>query len=102
MTISGVSHYRGGSIEVVAPLARRLKAAYRKHGVLYRLSQFQTGPYAGDWFVVVQYADEAAYETAQAAIAHDREIQQVFAEIAMVAKRVSREMVVDLDLDGAD
>jgi hypothetical protein len=97
MTVSGVSHYRGGTIDVVAPLARRLKAAYLKHGVAYRLSQFQTGPNVGDWLVIVT-CDEAAHEEAQAAIAQDPECQQVFAEIAKFAKRISREMVVDLDL----
>ena len=97
MTISAVSHYRGGSIDLVAPLARRLKAAYLKHGVGYRLSRFETGPNAGDWLVIVT-CDEAAHEEAQAAIAKDPECQQVFAEIAKFAKRISREMVIDLDL----
>ena len=97
MTISAVSHYRGGSIDVVAPLARRLKAAYLKHGVGYRLSRFETGPNAGDWLVIVT-CDEAAQDEAGAAISKDPECQQVFAEIAKVAKRISREMVVDLDL----
>ena len=98
MTVSAVSHYRGGTIDVVTPVAKRLKAAYLKHGVTYRLSQFQTGPNAGDWFAVVQYDDQTAYEKAQAAIAQDPECQQIFAEIAKFAKRVSREMVIDLDL----
>jgi hypothetical protein len=98
MTVSAVSHYRGGTIDVVAPLARTLKAAYLKHGIAYRLSQFQTGPNAGDWFVVVQYADQTAYENAQAAIAQDPECQQAFAEIAKFATRISRELVIDLDL----
>jgi hypothetical protein len=62
MTISAISHYRGGTIDEVAPLAKTLKAYYLKHGVAYRLSRFQTGPNAGDWFVVVQYADQMAYE----------------------------------------
>jgi hypothetical protein len=97
MTVSAVSHYRGGTIDEVAPLAKRLKAAYLKHGVTYRLSQFQTGPNVGDWFVVVT-CDQATHEKAQAAIAQDPECQQVFAEIAKFAKRISREMVVDLDV----
>jgi hypothetical protein len=58
MTISAISHYRGGAIDEVAPLAKILKAYYLKHGVGYRLSRFQTGANAGDWFVVVQYADQ--------------------------------------------
>jgi hypothetical protein len=98
MTVSGISHYRGGTIDDVAPVAKKLKAAYLKHGVVYRLSRFHTGPNVGDWFVVVQYADETAYEQAQVAIAQDTECQQAFAEIAKFAKRISREMVIDLDL----
>ena len=98
MTVSAISHYRGGTIEEVTPVARKLKAAYLKHGVAYRLSRFQTGPNVGDWFVVVQYADQTAYEKAQAAIAQDPECQQTFVEIAKFAKRISREMVIDLDL----
>ena len=96
--MSAISHYRGGTIEVVAPVAKKLKAAYLKHGVAYRLSQFQTGPNVGDWFVIVQYADETAYEKAQVSIAQDPECQQAFAEIAKFAKRISREMVTDVDL----
>lgn len=98
MTISAVSHYRGGTIEDVAPVTRRLKAAYLGHGVAYRLSRFETGPNAGDWLVVVTYDDEAAYEKAQAAIAQDPGCQQAFLDIARFAKRVSREFVKDLDL----
>ena len=97
MTVSVISHYRGGTIDVVAPLAKKLRAAYLKHGIAYRLSRFETGPNVGDWFVVVQYADQAAYDKAQAAIAQDPECQQTFVEIAKFAKRISREMVIDLD-----
>jgi hypothetical protein len=97
MTVSGISHYRGGTIDEVAPLAKKLKAIYLKHGVAYRLSRFQTGPNVGDWFVVVQYADQTAYEKVQAAIAQDPECQQTFVEIATFAKRISREIVIDLD-----
>ena len=98
MTISGVSVYRGGTVDEVTPLAKALKAAYLKRGIGYRLSRFQTGPNAGDWFVVVQFADQATYEKLGAPVAQDAEIQRIFAEIAKIAKRISREMVTDLDL----
>ena len=98
MTLSAISHYRGGTIDVVVPVARKLKDAYLKHGIAYRLSRFETGPNVGDWFVIVQYADHAAYENAQTAIAQDAECQRAFAEIAEFAKRISRELVIDLDL----
>ena len=97
MTMSAISHYRGGTIDVVAPVAKKLKAAYLKHGIIYRLSRFETGPNRGDWLVVVQY-DQAAHETLQAAIAQDAECQQAFEEIAKFATRISQELVLDLDL----
>jgi hypothetical protein len=34
MTMSAISHYRGGTIDVVAPVAKKLKAAYLKHGII--------------------------------------------------------------------
>jgi hypothetical protein len=98
MTISAISHYRGGTIDEVAPLAKTLKAYYLKHGVAYRLSRFLIGPNAGDWFVAVQYADQTAYEKAQTVFVKDPECQQAFVETAKFAKRISREMVIDFDL----
>ena len=98
MTLSAISHYQGGTMDEVAPLAQTLKAIYLKYGVGYRLSRFQTGPNEGDWLVTVTYADAAAYEKTQALFPHDLELQQVFIEIAKFAKRISREMVTDLDL----
>ena len=97
MTVSNISHYRGGNIDVVAPVAKKLKAAYLKHGIVYRLSRFETRPNVGDWLVVVQF-DQTAQEKLQAAIALDPECQQAFAEIAKFAKRISRELVLDIDL----
>lgn len=98
MTVSAVSFYRGGSIDSVAPLARKLRAAYFKHDIAYRLSRVDTGPNAGDWLVIVTYADQQAYDKAQAAISQDPECQKAFQEIATFAKRVSRELVTDIDL----
>ncbi len=98
MTLSAISHYRGGAIDEVAPLARTLQAIYLKYGVGYRLSRFQTGPNEGDWLVIVTYADATAYEKVQQLLAQDLECQQIFVEIAKFAKRISREIVIDLDL----
>jgi hypothetical protein len=89
MTLSAISHYRGGAIDKVAPLAQTLKAIYLKYGVGYRLSRFQTGPDEGDWFVIVTYADATAYEKAQALFAQDPELQQVFIEIGDRSRSLS-------------
>jgi len=96
MTLSAVSHYRGGAIDEVEPLAQTLKAIYLRYGVGYRLSRFQSGPNEGDWLVIVTYADATAYEKAQALFSQDAELQQVFIRVAKFATRISREMVVDL------
>lgn len=98
MTVSALSHYRGGALDDVAPIARTLKAAYQAHGIGYRLSRYRSGPNAGDWCVVVTYADEDAYTAAQAAIARDPACQKAFTDIAAFAKRISREIVEDIDL----
>src|ERR1041385_105840 len=97
MTISAVSYYRGGTVDVVTPLAKALKAAYVKHGVGYRLSRFETGPNAGDWLVITT-CEESIQDATKAAIDKDPEFQRIFAEIAKFATRMSREMVLDLDL----
>ena len=98
MTLSAISHYRGGDIDEVLPLAKALKAIYLKYGVDYRLSRFQTGPNAGDWLAIVQYDDSIAHEKAQTMFAQDPEYQQVVNEISKIAKRINRELVNDLDL----
>ena len=98
MTISAVSYYRGGAIDEVAPLAKRLKALYVKYGVGYRLSRVQDGPNKGDWFALVTYADATAYEMTQSQFAGDGELQQTFDDISKFARRISRQTLADVDL----
>jgi len=83
--------YRGGTIDVVAPLANTLKAVYLKHGVAYRLSRFETGwlscstptwrPMRKRW----QFCPRPQW-------------QQAATEISKIAKRINRELVIDIDL----
>jgi hypothetical protein len=82
MTVSAISHNRGGAIDEVAPLAETLRAIYLKYGVGYRLSRFQTGPNEGDWLATVTYPDATAYENAQILFAQDAELQRIFVAIA--------------------
>ena len=98
MSISAVSHYRGGTIDDVIPLAKRMKAVLLKHGVDYRLGRVETGPNAGDWLTIVRYTDRAAYDKAQESFGQDPEYQQTVTEIAKFATRINRELVIDLDL----
>ena len=99
MPVSAISHYRGGTVENVTPLAKKMKAVLLKHGVLaYRVSRFQTGQNVGEWMVVVQYADWMAYAKAQDSFAQDPEHKKVVTEISTIVTLTSRELVVDLDL----
>jgi hypothetical protein len=99
MPVSAISHYRGGTVENVTPLAKKMKAVLLKHGVLaYRVSRFQTGQNVGEWMVVVQYADWVAYAKAQDSFAQDPEHKKVVTEISTIVTLISRELVVDLDL----
>jgi hypothetical protein len=99
MPVSAISHYRGGTPEIVTPLTKKMKAVLAKHGVLaYRVSRFQTGQNVGEWMVVVQYADWTAYAKAQDSFAQDPEHKEVVTEISKIVKLISRELAVDLDL----
>ena len=98
MSISAVSHYRGGTIDQVMPLAKRQKALLLKYGVLYRLGRVETGANAGDWLVIVQYPDQATYDKALESFGQDPEYQQVVTAIAGFATRISRALVTDIDL----
>jgi hypothetical protein len=98
MTVSAVSFYRGGTVENVTPLAKKMKAILLKYGVAYQVSRFQTGQNVGEWMVVVQYADWMAYAKAQDSFADDPEHRQVVTEISQIVTLIRRELVVDLDL----
>ena len=98
MPVSAISFYRGGTLENVTPLAKKMKAVLLKYGVAYQVSRFQTGQNVGDWMVVVQYADWTAYAKAQDGFAHDPEHRQVVTEISQIVTLTRRELVVDLDL----
>jgi hypothetical protein len=98
MPVSAVSRYRGGTVEEVTALAKRMKAVLLRHGVGYRVSRFETGQNVGEWLVVVQYADWMAYAKAEDSFAQDPEHRKVVTEISRLVTRVSREFVVDLDL----
>ena len=98
MPVSAISFYRGGTVENVTPLAKKMKAVLLKYGVAYQVSRFQTGQNVGEWMVVVQYADWMAYAKAQDGFGHDPEHSQVVAEISKIVTLIRRELAVDLDL----
>lgn len=101
MTIASISRYRGGTPDQVLPLARALRAIYARYGVSYRLGRVEGEPNAGDWMVTVTYADAAAYEAAVAKFETDAELQAVFHGIARFARRMSRDVVTEFDIQGS-
>jgi hypothetical protein len=98
MTVSAVSFYRGGTMENVTPLAKRMKAILLKYGITYQVSRVQTDQTVGEWMVVVQYADETAYIKALEDFSHDPEHRQVVTEISKIVALIRRDLVVELDL----
>ncbi len=98
MTVSAVSFYRGGTVEDVTPLARRMKAILFRYGITYQVSRVQTDQTMGEWMVVVQYADETAYAKALEEFSHDPEHRQVVADISKIVALSRRVLVVELDL----
>jgi hypothetical protein len=98
MTISAISHYRGGTIDEVAPLARTLKAYYLKHGVAYRLSLFKPAQTPETGSSLCSTPTRRPMRRRGQFSPKIPECKQAFGEIAKFAKRISREMVIDLDL----
>jgi hypothetical protein len=99
MPVSAISHYRGGTLASVAPLARKMKEVVLRNGALdYQVSRFQTGQSVGEWLVIVRYADWTAYARAQDSFARDPEHSSIVAEVSQVVQIISRELVGDLDL----
>ena len=98
MSVSAVSFYRGGTVEDVTPLAKKMREVLRKYDVSYQVSRFKTCQDLGDWMVVVRYADWATYEKVLDLLGGDPEHRQVVAEISKLATFVNRQLVVDLDL----
>ena len=98
MTVSAVSFYRGGTVEDVTPLAKRMKAILFKYGITYQVSRVQTDQPIGEWMVVVQYANETAYAKALEDFSHDPDHRQVVRDISKIVTLIRRDLVVELDL----
>ena len=98
MTVSAVSFYRGGTVEDVTPLAKRMKAILFKYGITYQVSRIQTDQPIGEWMVVVQYANETAYAKALEDFSHDPDHRQVVRDISKIVTLIRRDLVVELDL----
>src|SRR5579863_10116464 len=99
MSVTVMVRYKGGTQEQLMPLAKKVKPIHQKHGAeIYRAARFHTGPYVGEWLVVLRYADWAAYAKAQSGLAGDAEYQKIIAQVAKHAEVTSRNFLVDLDV----
>jgi hypothetical protein len=96
MSISAISTCRGGTLDAGASSGREAERRAADHGTVHHLSRFKIGANAGDWWVIVQYPDRAAYDKAQESFAQDPAYQQATTEIAKFATRLSRELVSDI------
>ena len=99
MPVSAISHYRGGTVENVTPLAKKMKAVLLKNGVLaYRVSRFQTAKMSGSGWSSCSMLIGWPMLRRRIALPKTREHKKVVTEISTIVTLISRELVVDLDL----
>jgi hypothetical protein len=100
MTVSVVTRYIVPNVAASTDIAKRSKALWIKNGALdVRLNQIFTGPYTGQWLLVVMHADMAAYAKASAAMAGSADMKQLLAEhVKSGGVMQEREILVGTDI----
>jgi hypothetical protein len=99
MTVSVVTYRKGGTHEAVTAAARKLKAFVEKHGAeRFTLNTVTAGSDAGQWALIVTFADWGALGKAMQSASSDPAFAQVLAEMEAAAALVSRRIVASVDL----
>jgi hypothetical protein len=99
MAVSVVTYRKGGTRETVAAATRKLKAFVEKHGAQdLMLNAVTAGPDAGQWALVLTFADWRAFGESMQSAMSDPAFAQVLSEMDAVAEVVSRRIVVSVDL----
>jgi hypothetical protein len=98
MSISAISHHRGGTNDDVISLATRMRAVLLNYAWIIGWGALRQVQMLGGWLTIVRYPDRATYGKAQESFTQDPDYQQTVTEIARFATRSSRELVIDLDL----
>ena len=71
-TVTSFTRIKSDDAEGVVKNLKEAKKIIEKHGAEFlRVSRFHTGPWIGDWLVVVRYPNWEAHGKAQEAMAKD-------------------------------
>jgi hypothetical protein len=99
MAIVQFSRFKGGDLEQVIKNARAAKQIVEKHGAeFFRLSQFHTGQWAGEWLVTTRCANWEVYGKLQEALAKDPDFAKVLAQARELGELRGRNIAVGIDL----
>jgi hypothetical protein len=97
--ITSMTRFKGGKRDEIAATAKKAKPHFEKHGAeIFRVSQFYTGVFVGEWLVVTRYASWSAYAKAQEGLANDAEYQKLLQHFLTIAEITGRSLTVGLDL----
>jgi len=98
-TVTSFTRIKSDNTEEVVKNAKEAKKIVEKHGAEFlRVSRFHTGPWIGDWLVVVRYPSWEAHGKAQEAMAKDPAWAKVIANTAKIAQVMGRNITVGTDL----
>jgi hypothetical protein len=99
MTVTVVTYRKGGTREAVTAAARELKVFVVKHGAEgLALNAVTAGPDAGQWALVLTFADWGAFGESMQSSFSDPQFAQVLSEMDAAAQMVSRRILVSMDL----
>lgn len=99
MTVSVVTYRKGGTREAITAATRKLKAFVEQHGAQQLvLNSVTAGPDAGQWALVLTFADWATFGKSLQSASGDPAFAQVLSEMDAAAEIVSRRIVVSVEL----
>jgi hypothetical protein len=94
-----VTYRKGGTHDVITAAAQKGNAVFQKHGAAaFIASQIIVGPYAGQWAVVIAFANWEALGKAMQDVTNDPMFHEFIAAIDAVSETISRRMLTSLDL----
>jgi hypothetical protein len=97
MAVVSVSRWKGNPQDT--RLVKEVAPVLKKHGALsVRLGNCAVGPYAGQVFTVLTFADWAAYGQAMQGLGNDPEYQRIYAEAIKTFELQDRSVMVVEDL----
>lgn len=98
MSVRTVTHWRGGSLDEILPIARTAKAIWAKYGGDMQLGRAQFGPEVGQWVVMITFKDWEALGKAQQAISSDQQYNALFADLTRMSELTARRIITSIDL----